>query len=917
MDIPKLISYYKDCYQADTRTLSVTNFFNAKVENRYFFEGNDELLNGNLKHYPLPPEYAEAVEKNLAIYKREKVLYCSAFFIIGTRQDTLRKESKVCAPLLLYPSKIVSLDGLPHVEVDFSRRLVNINFLNSIRKEEVDDLYESLVDRVEKKISDLGSMGVIRRILERSIEDFDGEELLLYPQLYSESRIKRQTQPKQLAQIDGYKIVPAIALGVVRRSSSTQGIISELIDMSRKGKYSKPLDYLFNRARDGKAVHLHGGRVPAILSSAQQDVVEGADRNVVSLVIGPPGTGKSFTIASLALDYLGKGKSVLIASKTDQAVDVIHGKIQRDLGIENVALRAGKSDYKKSLKSHLQNLLSNTRRRPREDGEEEIISLGKRLAALEEDISRYAGRFGKQVQNELRWARFVSEYTKQAGLLKRLKMRYIRWRNSLQVPHWELSDSFLSAHMQQIQLAREYLRLTFNRQVHLALYHNRGMFRDFLKSLTARQSARQDLLFENIQLDSLLKTFPIWLVNMADIHDVFPLEMESFDLAIIDEATQCDIASCLPIMQRARRVVVVGDPKQLRHASFLSRSVQSTLLKKNNLAGDAGEVEFDFRNTSILDLINDRIDDQRQICFLDEHFRSKPDLIRFSNQQFYNNSLSIMTALPRKDQVSHISILTSDGERDGRGINKREATDILRDIKAIISEQAAMDRSMSQTMGVLSPFRDQADYLADQITKEIDLSDIEKHDISCGTAYSFQGEERDIMFISWVIDEQTHHSAILHLNKPDVFNVSITRARSNQRLYTSFSDRFDPGEYLGRYLSDVKRASNPIDQSLETIRDQFLSEVREALRKHDLAYWTSFSIAGLAVDLVFKRGDAFYGINLIGYPGMFVDALGIEDYKILTRASLPTFPLPYTYWKFDQHGCFDELMRFSAQPSKT
>lgn len=73
MEISKLISYYKDCYQADTRTLSINNFLSSKIENRLFIDGRDEILNGDLPLLPISDEYAEEVSKNLSLYKREKV----------------------------------------------------------------------------------------------------------------------------------------------------------------------------------------------------------------------------------------------------------------------------------------------------------------------------------------------------------------------------------------------------------------------------------------------------------------------------------------------------------------------------------------------------------------------------------------------------------------------------------------------------------------------------------------------------------------------------------------------------------------------------------------------------------------------------------------------------------------------------
>ena len=63
--------------------------------------------------------------------------------------------------------------------------------------------------------------------------------------------------------------------------------------------------------------------------------------------------------------------------------------------------------------------------------------------------------------------------------------------------------------------------------------------------------------------------------------------------------------------------------------------------------------------------------------------------------------------------------------------------------------------------------------------------------------------------------------------------------------------------------------------------------------------------------MIFKNLDKFFGIDLIGYPGEFEDALTIEDHKILGRAGVQVFPLPFTYWKMDEQRCFDELLEFA------
>ena len=910
MQLQNLINYFKDCYQADTRTLTLYNYFSPKVENKLVVGGKDMILNGEIPYYPLSDEYAEEVEKNLALYKQEKTFYCAAFFVLGQMDSTLRKDSKICAPLFLYPATVVEEDGMKYAQPDFGKRTININFLNTIRKDDVDDVYEALVDNVSPKLDDFGSVGAIKRILEQKLQDFDGAEALLYPQLHDEKKLKQQLQPRALAAYDGYKIVPGVAFGVLRRSSATQGIISELLEMAAGNDYSQPLRYLLDRSfKPGKQKKAKEGLVPAILSAAQKDIIRSAAENTCSVVIGPPGTGKSYTIAALAIDSISKGESVLIASRTDPAVDVIYNKIEKELNIKEVAIRAGKSEYKKELKEHLNNLLIKNRKRPPEGPD--MDSRRGKIRTIDINLKKDKKRFEKQVANELEWARYLADHFDDAGFLENLKIKYIGWRNDLQKAHWELSKIIVEDIHEYVNQSREYIRLFFEQQVSSSLYKHRPMFRDFMKALTARQSSRKETIFSQVDLGLLLKTFPVWLVNLSDVQSALPLEKELFDVAIIDEATQCDIAGCLPIIQRAKRVVIVGDPKQLRHMSFLSQSMLQSLRKKHHIDQEALGLPLDYRNTSMLDLAFDRLDNQEQISFLDEHYRSKPEIIAFSNEHFYDNNLRIMTGEPGKDELKRLVVCETNGTRDKKGVNRVEADSLLEKVSEIVQDQQSMDRNTCQSIGVLSPFSDQVEYLSNQLLKVIKLQDIEKHDIAVGTAYSFQGSERDIVLLSMAIDDESHHSAILHINKPDVFNVAVTRARSLQVVYKSFSDKINPGKYLQKYLQKAENIyiSMPEYES-RAQRDTFLEEVRGLLHKRGIATWTSFSVAGLLVDMVVKQEGKYFGIDLIGYPGAYVYAMTTDDYEILGRAGLPVFPLPYTYWKFDQLACLKEFERF-------
>ena len=66
--------------------------------------------------------------------------------------------------------------------------------------------------------------------------------------------------------------------------------------------------------------------------------------------------------------------------------------------------------------------------------------------------------------------------------------------------------------------------------------------------------------------------FPCWAVTSLAARGRVPFTAGHFDLVVIDEASQCDIASALPLLFRAKRSVIIGDPQQLRHITALTRS---------------------------------------------------------------------------------------------------------------------------------------------------------------------------------------------------------------------------------------------------------------------------------------------------------------------------------------------------------
>lgn len=158
------------------------------------------------------------------------------------------------------------------------------------------------------------------------------------------------------------------------------------------------------------------------------------------------------------------------------------------------------------------------------------------------------------------------------------------------------------------------------------------------------------------------------------------------------------------------------------------------------------------------------------------------------------------------------------------------------------------------------------------------------------------------MFLSFALDAKSHTASFRFLNRQDVFNVSITRAKTLQLVFTSLAEREAPaGSLLARYLAATGQAARPRKSAAR--RDTFLKEVTEALAARDFHTWPAYPVAGQTIDLLVERDGRALGIDLIGHPGPYRDAFELDRYRLFRRAGLRLFPLPWSAWKKSLPDC--------------
>jgi len=292
--------------------------------------------------------------------------------------------------------------------------------------------------------------------------------------------------------------------------------------------------------------------------------------------------------------------------------------------------------------------------------------------------------------------------------------------------------------------------------------------------------------------------------------------------------------------------------------------------------------------------------DPMDVVQLNEHFRSQFELIEFSNRQFYSSKLDILTKRPLS-MVKNAEFVQTKGRRL-RSINQDEIDQILADVKKTIDKEHDLADQYKSTIGILSPFRKQVDKIISLLHKELTLEQLVAHKILVGTAFTFQGNERDVMYLSMVLDNKSLAGSFNFLNRKDVFNVSVTRARNKQIIYYSFNpEKLSPKSTLASFFDFYSRDREELKG--RNTKDRFCDEVEQFMKELGCKSWRSFEISGVTIDLLVAKDNAYYGIDLIGFPGEMEDYYSLERYKTLERGKVKLFPLSYILWSKQEDKC--------------
>lgn len=358
--------------------------------------------------------------------------------------------------------------------------------------------------------------------------------------------------------------------------------------------------------------------------------------------------------------------------------------------------------------------------------------------------------------------------------------------------------------------------------------------------------------------DAVKSALPCWIMPHSRVSESLPAELGIFDLVIVDEASQSTL-SALPALFRAKQILVVGDDKQVSPDNVGLSMEQANALATRYLSTQVPlYIEPMRQESSLYDLASVIFGADR--FMLREHFRCAAPIIEFSKRQFYRNELCPLRLSKASERLDPVlsDVLVVDGYRKGRSkTNPPEADYIIEELQCIADDPSYDGR----TIGVTTLLgTEQAALIYSRIENDLGIPFIEKYRVRVGDPAAFQGDERDIMFLSMVATPG-NASALSGLPFEQRFNVAASRARERMILVRSIElEQLSPADKLRRALLEHFRAPFPNDTEEAAdarlrCESDFEREIFDALHDRGYVLDTQVRVGQHRIDIVVEGDD--------------------------------------------------------------
>ncbi|MGI8648746.1 MAG: peptidase C14 [Acidimicrobiales bacterium] len=636
---------------------------------------------------------------------------------------------------------------------------------------------------------------------------------------------------------------------------------------------------------------------PDRLNEAQEQIIQAAMSRRLTVAQGPPGTGKSQLVTALVATATAAGQTVLVGSTNNKAVDEVTDRITAEVG-PGLLVRTGNQHYRAQEPSLLASLLTAHAGGPPGDertAEAELRLVQQEITQLrcvlddqrliERDLAELVTERVLEDRDELELPAEETKLVSLANLAQRATAGGVfswwwRWRLGWRLRAFHLADRaaieefthrvtvelrWRSGRRRLEKLPDDYA--TWSRLVELVTVKRPKYSRELLRiQLANRIRKGVDMLrFRCDQMSKappstwnkfreLLGTLPAWATSAMSARALVP-QPALFDLVIIDEAAQCTIPAILPMLYRARRALIIGDPRQLTPVITLPKQEETQRKSEAGLSSDWLESRrLTYTRHSGYDAfaaVSDRIH------LLDEHYRCHPDIIAGPNRAVYQGRLTVLTdparlAAPTEPAARwhHVGGAFTHGDQSS-GSNQPELIAVVTEVQRLLMEYPGV------SIGVVTPLSNQRRQLA----RALAAVGVLETEVMCGTIHQFQGSEQDIMVISPVgahgVRDNTRNWLV---HQTHLWNVAITRARSQLVVV---GDRQWWASQQG-LLTELARESNNSDAEI-TAPYAAADRLHAALQRSGLNVERDAVMAGRRYDIV-ASGSAARAALLIDDP---------------------------------------------------
>lgn len=536
----------------------------------------------------------------------------------------------------------------------------------------------------------------------------------------------------------------------------------------------------------------------------QMRVIYNALKFPITYVQGPPGTGKTQTILNVVLSSFFGNKTVLVCSSNNKPVDGILEKLKFKYNDEEVLfpyLRLGNKKevleatkkicalYEFKTDKVVKNNLIEKIKISADDSNKkliELLNIQERRVLLEDYIEssqKLIRSLSKKSQMYENLMKKISDFNEELSNLPEIKNKDL-----LNLYKPVKSDYYLQQFLY-------YKSLDYINKLHKPI-NKRLIDICYIKDEVEKISEFNNWIENDKNFQSLIEIFPIIFSTNISSSRLGGNNFQ-FDLVVMDESSQCNIAHSLIPISKANSLLLVGDPNQLKPVIILENSINDDLMNKFNIPSS-----YNYVNYSILDVMRNH-DNISKYILLKYHYRCGKKIIGFSNKRYYNSSLDLSN-IEDEGELLFIDV------KNKNVVQKNEAYD---EAIAIIDY---IKRNKIKDVAIITPFVNQQK-LINKMLSENNLTNIH-----CGTIHSLQGSEKDSIILSTALSYKTSKKTYNWIkNNFALINVGVTRAK--HRLVISgdldaikvLSNKNDDLFNLVKYVKEDGKVILPPNENLK------------------------------------------------------------------------------------------------------